>query len=177
MTMHIKRASFAAHNMKQKPRPIRISLFAALAFVVLALFVPVAPAQNQYPDGPGKATFLKICSNCHAPDNVIGKGQSADDWTEVLNKMIQNGAQGTDDEFGAILDYLSTNFPPIPDKINVNTATAWNLRNWMNFSDKQANAVVDYRKQNGDFKSLDDLKKVPGLDPKVLDAKKDRITF
>jgi competence ComEA-like helix-hairpin-helix protein len=154
VTMHIKLASFAVHNMKQKARPIRsIALFAALAFVVLALFVPVAPAQTQYPDGPGKATFLKICSNCHAPDNVIGKGQSAD------------------------LDYLSTNFPPIPDKINVNTATAWNLRNWMNFSDKQANAVVDYRKQNGDFKSLDDLKKVPGLDPKVLDAKKDRITF
>jgi DNA uptake protein ComE-like DNA-binding protein len=77
----------------------------------------------------------------------------------LLNKMIQNGAQGTDDEFGAILDYLSTNFPPVPEKINVNTATAWNLRNWLNFSEKQANAVVDYRKQNGDFKSLDDLKK------------------
>src|SRR5579859_5275483 len=133
MTMHIKRASLAVHSIKWKTRPIRsISPFAALAFAALAVLVPVAPAQTEYPDGPGKATFLKICSNCHAPDNVIGKGLSADDWTEVLNKMIQNGAQGTDDEFGAILDYLSTNFPPIPDKINVNTATAWNLRNWMN---------------------------------------------
>jgi competence protein ComEA len=91
--------------------------------------------------------------------------------------MIQNGAQGSDDDFAAILDYLSKNFPPAPDKINVNQATAWNLRNWMNLSEKQANAVVDYRKQNGDFKSLDDLKKVPGLDPKMVDAKKDHITF
>ena len=36
---------------------------------------------------------------------------------------------------------------------------------------------MDYRKNNGNFKSLDDLKKVPGLDPKMLDAKKDHITF
>jgi competence protein ComEA len=108
---------------------------------------------------------------------VIGKGQSADGWTEVLNKMVENGAQGTDDEFNAILDYLTTNFPAPPDKINVNTATVWNLRNWMNLSEKQSNAVVDYRKQNGDFKNLDDLKKVPGLDAKMLDAKKDHITF
>jgi competence protein ComEA len=158
----------------------RLRLIAPSAGVLLAIFivfVSTTPAQTEFPDGPGKAPFLKICSNCHGPDNVIGKGQSADDWTEVLNKMIQNGAQGTDDEFGAILDYLSTNFPPPPDKVNVNTATAWNLRNWMNFSEKQANAVVDYRKQNGDFKTLDDLKKVPGLDAKMLDAKKDHITF
>ncbi len=175
--MITKWQSLAAHITGRMHYTRSFALIAALALAMLAVFVPVAPAQTQYPDGPGKATFLKICSNCHAPDNVIGKGLSADDWTEVLNKMIQNGAQGTDDEFGAILDYLSTNFPPIPDKVNVNTATAWNLRNWMNFSDKQASAVVDYRKQNGDFKSLDDLKKVPGLDPKVLDAKKDRITF
>jgi competence protein ComEA len=178
MTMNIKHLSPPAHIINcinRRTRPI--ALFAAFTFALLTVFAPVTPAQTQFPDGPGKAIFLKICSNCHGPENVIGKGQSADDWTEVLNKMIQNGAQGTDEEFGAILDYLSTNFPPIPEKINVNTATAWNLRNWMNLSDKQANAVVDYRKQNGDFKSLDDLKKVPGLDAKMLDAKKDRITF
>lgn len=98
-------------------------------FTVLAVSAPIASAQTQFPDGPGKAPFLRICSNCHEPENVIGKGQSADGWTETLNKMIQNGAQGTDEEFGAILDYLSTNFPPPPDKINVNTATAWNIRN------------------------------------------------
>jgi competence protein ComEA len=154
-----------------------IAFFCGVLFLPLGGFVPTAVAQTQFPEGPGKDTFLKICSNCHGPENVIGKGQSEDDWTEVLNKMIQNGAQGSDDDFAAILDYLSKNFPPAPDKINVNQATAWNLRNWMNLSEKQANAVVDYRKQNGDFKSLDDLKKVPGLDPKMVDAKKDHITF
>ncbi len=158
-------------------RTCQIVLLGMALFAVPAVSAPIASAQTQFPDGPGKVPFLKICSNCHGPENVIGKGQSADDWTEVLNKMIQNGAQGTDEEFGAILEYLTTNFPPPPDKINVNTATAWNLRNWMNLSETQANAIVDFRKQNGDFKSLDDLKKVPGLDAKMLDSKKDHITF
>jgi competence protein ComEA len=163
--------------MRQVARNTRLIKLLATGFLWIAGFVSIATAQTQFPDGPGRDTFIKICSNCHAPDNVIGKGQNADDWTATLNKMIQNGAQGSDDEFGAILDYLTTNFPPPPDKINVNTATAWNLRNWMNLSEKQANAIVDYRKQNGDFKSLDDLKKVPGLDAKMLDAKKDHIIF
>jgi competence protein ComEA len=168
---------FARIIGRMNGRTRTIALLGAPLLAALAVSAPIASAQTQFPDGPGRAPFLKICSNCHGPENVIGKGQSADDWTEVLNKMIQNGAQGTDEEFGAILDYLSTNFPPPPDKINVNTATAWNLRNWMNLPETQANAIVDFRKQNGDFKSLDDLKKVPGLDAKMLDSKKDHITF
>ena len=34
-----------------------------------------------------------------------------------------------------------------------------------------------YREKHGKFKTLDDLKKVPGVDAKKLDAKKDRIAF
>jgi len=164
--------------MKHLARDMRLlsPLYGTPLLLILS-FAPRAGAQTQFPDGPGKDTFVRICSNCHGPENVIGHGQNADAWTETLNKMIQNGAQGSDDEFGAILDYLTTNFPPPPKQINVNQATAWNLRNWLNFSEKQAIAVVDYRKQNGDFKTLDDLKKVPGMDAKVLDAKKDHITF
>jgi competence protein ComEA len=37
--------------------------------------------------------------------------------------------------------------------------------------------VIQYRTKNGDFNSIDDLKKVPGLDPQQIEAKKDRIVF
>jgi len=36
---------------------------------------------------------------------------------------------------------------------------------------------VEYRGKNGDFKSIDDLKKVPDLDAKKVDLKKDRLAF
>jgi competence protein ComEA len=147
-------------------------------FVSAAILAPRAESQQtQFPDGPGKDAFLKTCSNCHSPDNVIGIARDADAWSDTLNKMIQNGATGSDDEFSAILDYLSTNFGPAPEKINMNKATAMNLRNWLKLTQKDADAVIAYRTQNGDFKSLDDVKKVPGIDLKIIDAKKDHLAF
>jgi competence protein ComEA len=47
----------------------------------------------------------------------------------------------------------------------------------LGLSTAEAEGVVQYREKNGDFKSIDDLKKVPDLDPKKLDAKKARLAF
>ncbi|MES1256939.1 MAG: helix-hairpin-helix domain-containing protein [Acidobacteriota bacterium] len=37
--------------------------------------------------------------------------------------------------------------------------------------------MLQYRTEKGDFKTLDDLKSVPGLDYKKVEAKKSRVTF
>jgi competence protein ComEA len=138
-----------------------------------------APAQpaDEWPDGPGKAIFLQTCSNCHSPENVLGHNLDSDGWTDLLNRMIQFGAQGSDEDFGAILQYLVTNFGPAPAKTNINKATAMNLRNWLGMSQKDAEAIAAYRAKNGDFKSLDDVKKVPGVDTKFLDSIKDSLVY
>jgi competence protein ComEA len=133
--------------------------------------------KTQFPGGPGKRTFLQICSACHAPDNVIGKGYSEAGWTQVVGAMVQRGAQGTNEQFGAIVKYLAANFGPPPDKIDINTATVLELRNWLNLTQKQAEAVVSYRGKNGDFQSLDDLKNVPGINPHFWDLRKEHLTF
>ena len=41
----------------------------------------------------------------------------------------------------------------------------------------QAAAIIQYREKNGNFKSIEDLKKVPGIDVDKIEAKKDRLTF
>ena len=41
----------------------------------------------------------------------------------------------------------------------------------------QAALIIQYRAKNGDFKSIDDLKKVPGVDVAKIEAKKDRLVF
>ncbi|HKX30835.1 MAG TPA: helix-hairpin-helix domain-containing protein, partial [Blastocatellia bacterium] len=41
----------------------------------------------------------------------------------------------------------------------------------------QAAAIIQYRAKNGKFKSIEDLKKVPGVDAAKIEAKKDRLTF
>jgi competence protein ComEA len=138
-----------------------------------------APAQpaDEWPDGPGKAIFLQTCSVCHTPENVLGHNLDSDGWTDILQRMVQFGAQGSDDDFTAILNYLVTNFPPAPAKVNINKATAMNLRNWLGMPQASAEAIVAYRTQHGDFKTLDDVKAVPGVDTKFLDSVKDSLTF
>ena len=42
---------------------------------------------------------------------------------------------------------------------------------------KSAEAIVAYRQQNGDFKSLDDVEKVPNVDTKFLDSIKDSLVY
>ena len=37
--------------------------------------------------------------------------------------------------------------------------------------------IIQYRNKNGDFHSIDDLKKVPGVDAAKIEAKKDRLVF
>jgi competence protein ComEA len=135
------------------------------------------PQGTTWPDGPGKQQFLQICGTCHGPENVLGQTMDTAGWTDVINQMISNGAQGSDADFSAILTYLVTNFGPTPAHVAINKATAGNLQAWLNLPADQAQAIVDYRTKNGDFKSLDDVKKVPGVDPKLLDAVAGKLTY
>jgi competence protein ComEA len=151
------------------------------AFCLLAvLFAVSAYAQQQLPDGQGKDTFVRICSSCHGAQIVIGKGNTRDGWTQVVLNMVARGAQGTEDEFGEIVEYLAQNFPPqsaATGKINVNKASAQDLKTGLEITAKEADAIVAYREKNGDFKSVEQLEKVPGLDAGKIEAKKNRIAF
>jgi competence protein ComEA len=134
----------------------------------------MADAQERLPAGPGRDTLKKVCSMCHSPENVVGLAKTREDWGAVVGQMASTGAQGTDDEFNQIVDYLATYFPKT---VNVNKATAKDLEAGLQLSSKEAESMVQYRDQNGNFKSVDDIQKVPGLDAKKIAAKKDLLEF
>jgi competence protein ComEA len=136
------------------------------------------PAFPDLPSGPGREMLIKICSSCHSPDNVVTHGQSREDWEMTLAKMAAYGMNATNDQLSETLDYLAKNFSKPPDpKINVNKATAVEIELALGLSAKEAKSIVEYRVKNGDFRSVDDLKKVPDIDSKKLTEKKDRLTF
>jgi len=53
--------------------------------------------------------------------------------------------------------------------VNINTADAKTLETLDGIGPAKAQAIVDYRKQNGLFRSVEDLGKVDGIGDKTLD--------
>ena len=148
---------------------------AALA-IAAALFLTVAKAQEKLPKGPGRDTMLRVCGACHSAENVAGMAKTREEWGAVVGEMAADGAQATEDEFNEIVDYLATAFPKTP-KINVNKAAAKDLESGLELSSKEAEAIVRYREDKGSFKSIEEVEKVPGVDGKKIESKKDRLTF
>jgi competence protein ComEA len=52
--------------------------------------------------------------------------------------------------------------------VNINTASKEELTSLKGVGDKRAQEIIDYRRKNGDFKSVDDLEKVPGIGPGIM---------
>ena len=143
---------------------------------VLAMLAGAAWAQ--LPDGPGKAETEKICSQCHDLARSISQHQDRAGWETTVAKMVASGAKATDTEIEAVVNYLATHFAAetVP-RINVNKAPAIELEAGLSLKRSEAAAVIAYRSKNGPFKSIEDLKKVPGIDAAKIDAQKDRLTF
>ncbi|HEY2014184.1 MAG TPA: helix-hairpin-helix domain-containing protein [Bryobacteraceae bacterium] len=133
---------------------------------------------QQLPDGPGKAETEKICSQCHDLARSISLRQDREGWQNTMNKMATLGAKGSDQDFQLVVDYLAKNFAAeeVP-KINVNKARAIDLESGLSLRRSEAAAVIEYRTKHGEFKSIEDLKKVPGIDVAKIEAKKDRLAF
>ena len=147
--------------------------------VVQAAQEPAKPSSPyaRLPDGPGKDTLIRVCGKCHSPMNVIANGQSKEGWEAEITKMAGLGAQASDEEFTDVLEYVTKNFPPATSKVNINKATAAELESQLGFTDVQSAAIIDYRTKNGDFKTIDDVLKVPGLGAMDVNSRKNRISF
>ena len=61
-------------------------------------------------------------------------------------------------------------------KANINTATAQELTSLPGIGQAKAEAIVKYREANGPFKSIDDITKVSGIGPKMLEKLREEIT-
>jgi competence protein ComEA len=144
--------------------------------VVVVLFSWTAAAQS-LPEGSGKSVFESVCSLCHdAASAVLGRQWNKTQWELKITEMLQEEPDVTAAERAAILEYLSTFFKP-GGKIYINKAPADVLQNALEISSQTAEAIVRLRDRSGAFKTLDDLKKVPGVDAAKVESKKDLLVF
>lgn len=130
------------------------------------------------PEGPGKVETQKLCTQCHDLDKALAPRQDQAGWAGTVEKMVAFGMTASEIEVKLVVEFLAKNYPAddVPP-IRVNQAAAIDFESGLGLRRSQAAAIIRYREANGPFKSIDDLKKVPGIDTAKVDARMDRLIF
>jgi competence protein ComEA len=143
--------------------------------LVASLFAAARAAEVE-PPAPRLAresqSLKAVCAKCHNLQIVMDTPMSYEDWHDTVQKMVDRGASGTDEQFDDIMDYLHRTMTTI----NVNTAPADELEIVLDVSEATAQAIIA-RRSSQKFTGLTDLKSVPGVDAPTLDAKARLIFF
>ena len=161
--------------MNYKMNGIRYFVLAAAGSICLAQTKPGEDPKS-LANAPGKETVILVCTGCHTFGNFTRFRKTPDAWADTVSDMQTRGAEASDKEIDQLIAYLGKNYGPT-SKVNVNIAPVEELKSMLDLSTPQAQSVIDYRGAHGDFGGIGDLAKVPGLDPKQLEAKKDVIAF
>ena len=132
----------------------------------------VSRRQGALPDAPGRDVVAKVCTSCHGADQLLDE-RNVTSWRETIELMKGFGATATDEEWKTIHSYIFENLA----SLNVNRGTADEFAGIFRLSEEAAKAVVAYREKAGGFKTIDDLKKAPGLDAARVDAVQKRLSF
>jgi len=161
-----------------KPRVFVLAIAAGtLAVTTFISAAPVARAAAQQSqaaaDDPAAGVFTETCGKCHDGARITAMRRTSADWEDIIKKMIEKGAPGTEKDFETVYDYLLRHY----GKLNINAAPASEMVTILGLSQKEAENVVAYRKSKGPFADLDAVKKVPEIDVKKIDERKDAIAF
>ena len=156
-------------------------LTVAAAMLLLSTFVAATHAQQsvpkesqgKMPDDPDTPLFVTLCHDCHDAGNILARRRTMAEWEDVITKMIEKGLKAEDRDLETVFAYLNRHY----GKVFINRAPADELIAVLTITQKDADAIVAYRKGGGTFTDFESLKKVPGLDIKKLEDKKDAIAY
>ena len=127
----------------------------------------------QLPEGKGKVLVQEACVQCHTLQSTVVQRKDRTGWKKTVNDMILRGAFIMPTEAEAIVDYLSTALGPVkaqapPAKtppLDLNSASLEELLRATPLERAEAEAILEYRRLHGPFRSLDELKGVKALKP------------
>ncbi len=107
-----------------------------------------------------------VNSNKDIITNIPDKTVIKDETLKDTNIKSDNKDQTSD----------TTSNSNVSSKININTASVKELTALPRIGDAKAKAIVDYRTKNGNFQTIEDIKKVSGIGDATFEQLKDQIT-
>lgn len=98
--------------------------------------------------------------------------------SDSIDALIQaaGGANSSANLSGLELQVHDVGEAPQAQKVDINKAEVWLLEALPGIGKTLAQRIVDYRQQNGLFRNIDELLKVPGIGTTTYDRIKDLIT-
>ena len=121
-----------------------------------------------------------------AGDRVKDALDAAGGLTDEADSQKVNLAQRVEDQMVIVVPKVGEEVTEIPagvtskeaakdGKVNINTATVEELKTLKGVGEKKAEAIIEYRKKNGSFKTKEDLMKVRGIGKKLFESFQERI--
>jgi mono/diheme cytochrome c family protein len=89
-----------------------VVVLCTLAASLLLTSVALAQQGPKLPAAPIEPKVRTACAECHDAQMLLQQRLSRGAWTKEVDKMIRWGAVVDPKDRDAIIDYLSTNFPP-----------------------------------------------------------------
>jgi len=124
-------------------------------------------------DDPHAELFAQTCNRCHDGARITAVRRTKAEWEDVITKMIEKGATGSEEDFLNVFGYLRRHH----GKVYINSATTDEITTSLALSGKDAEAILAYRKTHGAFPDFEAVRKVPEIDLKTLDDHKDAVAF
>lgn len=91
----------------------KVILLLAAATMVSPRSAPAETQRPDYPDGPGKDTFVTVCNGCHDA-NRARAGYTPEGWRTVIRMMLNFHAPIPPDQVETLTAYLIKSFPERP---------------------------------------------------------------
>jgi hypothetical protein len=102
--------------MKKQRKMLVWSGVAALLAGTLGYTLPAFADYENFPEGPGKSTLVKVCTQCHDIESLPHLKYTKAEWTNLVYSMKDMGADATGGELDSIIDYLTKNFGKAEEK-------------------------------------------------------------
>lgn len=104
-----------------------------------------------------------------ADQNTVNLAKNVEDGEQIIINSNQSGSvQNQSQDKGQAAQQVN-------GKININTADLTALQTLSGVGPSTAQKIIDYRNQNGKFKSIDDIKNISGIGEKTFNKFKDKI--